>query len=133
MARWTKGFATEYLQLIWAIPRLVKLETYRRQTVNFPKHFGGLTLAHNGHRAFLLTAKEWIEENEASDHDSFFVWVSLEKRERAIATDSIWTLQWWSLSPINACRLAASDVTVLLDAANLQSADGATGYLSGTF
>ena len=92
------------------------------KTVEFPKHDGCLPLTHIEHKSLRLTAEEWIEQNAASAEDGWFDWVSPEERERAKATDNIWTLRWRSCTPVGVYCLAASDLTVLLNAGDSQLA-----------
>jgi hypothetical protein len=49
----------------------------------------------------------WPEDEE---------WVSPEEKQRAIANNSMWTLQWYPDTPIGFQRLAASSLAVMLAA-----------------
>lgn len=77
----------------------------------FPRHDGGLSLEHNPH----LGARESLAGYIRSFDDD--EWVSAEQREKAVATDSLWVLQWYPDTPIGSCVLCAADLDVLLAAA----------------
>lgn len=80
--------------------------------MTFPPHKASLRLVHNDHHAIYVLAAEWIEQNAWCD------WISDEQKAKAIAADSIWTLQWYPDTPVGFHALAAADLDVLLEAAN---------------
>ena len=83
--------------------------------IRFPKHEAGLTLAHNEHKGYYQSATDWIEDQERlSETGAWFDWVSSEEKEKAIATDSIWTLQWYPRTPNGFHAVAASTVEAVL-------------------
>lgn len=84
----------------------------------FPAHKAELSLIHNAHLNYRETILEW-ESNlksccNAKDDDLLWDWVSLEQRDKAIATDSVWVLQWYPQNPVSSYRLLACDLDVLL-------------------
>lgn len=81
--------------------------------LNFPSHKASLHLEHNMHKAYYETVEEGIENGTYHDTD----WISPEQKVKAIATDSVWTLQWYPNSPVGFCKLMACDLDVLLEAA----------------
>jgi len=78
----------------------------------FPKHLA-LILTHNDHLLYYQTVEESIE---LGDH-GYDCWISEEQRERAIATNDCWTLQWYPDTPVGFVILSAADLDVLLEAA----------------
>ena len=82
--------------------------------IKFPQHKGSLTLTHNGH-------KDYYEAVESYERSSFpespIGWVSEEQRRKAIEADDVWVLQWYPETPIGFVRLAACDLSALLEAA----------------
>ncbi len=79
---------------------------------DFPAHAASLHLTHNDHKSTYETIEAWEEHGEREDD-----WVSREQREKAIANDSVWELQWYPNTPIGFIRLLACDLDVLLAAA----------------
>ena len=88
----------------------------------FPVHKCGLYLTHNQHRDYYLTAAQGVNDDPAGAQ---LDWVSYEEREKAIATDEVWTLQWYPETPIGFYCIAASDLDVLLRAAHGVREEGA--------
>lgn len=78
--------------------------------MKLPKHII-FTLNHNDHAANYRTAEQEIEENWEWLGDD---WVSLEQKAKAIATNEIWTAQWYPNTPIGFCKRHAADLDVLL-------------------
>jgi len=80
--------------------------------MTFPKHKASLHLTHNQHKAYYQTVEQYMEDNDAD------CWVSDEQKQKAIATNEIWELQWYPDTPIGFCLLMACDLDVLLRAAS---------------
>lgn len=76
-----------------------------------------LTVEFNAHAIYYETAEQWIAEQESTADGCWFTWVSPDERARAIATDSVWTCQWYPNTPVGFNALAASSFDVLLMAA----------------
>lgn len=74
----------------------------------FPRHNGSLTLEHNEHRDCYDPLEEWLSETK-------YDWPSEEAKERAIQTDSLWTLHWYPDTPIGFHSIAAPTLRELLD------------------
>lgn len=81
----------------------------------FPKHEASLHLEHNPHKAYYLTVQQSIDDSDHGFRESD--WVSEEQKQKAIATNDVWTLQWYPNSPVGFCLMSAADLDVLLDAA----------------
>lgn len=70
-----------------------------------PKHAAGLIIEHNPHKCVYERVEEYVEPDD---------WVSDEQRDKAIATDDFWSIQWYPATPVGFYRLAAHDFDVLL-------------------
>jgi hypothetical protein len=81
--------------------------------VNWPAHEAGMQLSHNEHKTCYQSAKDWVEE-EQDNYD----WESDEAKQRAIETDSIWTLIWFPETPTKSFGIAAPTFEELLRFAN---------------
>ena len=80
--------------------------------IAWPPHLGGLHITHNEHHGYYKTAEAW------ADNNGFAEWVSDEERAKAIAEDSIWTLQWYPRTPVGFSAVCASTLEACLEAAN---------------
>lgn len=81
--------------------------------IKFPQPSIALTLNHNDHKTVYQTAEEWVVEH--GDHYDFR---NDEQKARAIATDEIWTLLWFPITPVGHCAIAAPTLEELIDYAN---------------
>lgn len=81
--------------------------------IKWPEHKAGMTLSHNEHLGYYQTVAQSVEQG---DH-GYKSWVSDEQKQKAIATNECWTLQWYPRSPVSFCILSAADLDVLLAAA----------------
>lgn len=77
--------------------------------MKLPNHKSGLYLEHNDHRNVYETIEEWL-----SQRDDMYQWKDEESKQRAIATDEIWTLQWYPVTPIGFYAIAAPTLEELL-------------------
>lgn len=84
--------------------------------MKLPNHKAGLFLTHNEHLNYYRTVQQEIDEGCHGFTDD--CWVSEEQRQKAIDTNSCWTLQWYPNTPIGFNILSAADLDVLLEAAN---------------
>lgn len=84
--------------------------------INWPPHKASLHLTHNQHLDYYHNVAQAIEDG---DH-GMDRWVSDEQKQKAIATNDCWTLQWYPETPVGFCLLAAADLDVLLAAANAE-------------
>jgi len=80
--------------------------------MQFPKHKAGLMLFHNDHKNNYESAEAWVTAQ--TDYD----WPSSIAKQRAIETDSIWTLTWYPETPIGSLSIAAPTLEELLEFAN---------------
>jgi len=77
--------------------------------LKFPKHEASLTLQHNDHKNVYQSAFDWIDE-----YHQHYQWKDEEAKQRAIETDSIWTLQWYPITPIGFFAVAAPTLEEVL-------------------
>ena len=80
-----------------------------------PAHKAGLSLEHNQHKNVYEKPEDWIAENEWCD------WESEAAKKQAIATNEIWTLQWYPETPVGFCAVAAPTLADLLRLASNDS------------
>lgn len=74
-----------------------------------PTHKAGLHLTHNEHRCYYQSVEQFGKDGPAD-------WVSDEERERAIAADEVWCLQWYPETPVGFNAIAASSLEALREA-----------------
>ncbi len=79
-----------------------------------PKHAASLHLMHNDHKSVYETAAQWIEDRESTGGGSLD-YVAAGEKERCIATDSIWHLQWYPNTPVAFCDVVSSTLAGLLE------------------
>lgn len=80
----------------------------------FPKHEASLHLTHNQHKAYYESVEQAIESGTYRDD----CWLSDAQKQKAIANDSVWELQWYPHTPIGSHSLLACDLDLLISAAN---------------
>ena len=81
------------------------------ETETWPAHKGAMHITHNEHKSNYQSAEEWALEN---DDRHYADWISDDERAKAIAEDSIWTLQWYPETPVGFCCVAASSFEALM-------------------
>lgn len=75
-----------------------------------PRHIN-LSIEHQPHKSnyeSIESYEQWRGSRAADD------WASPEQREKAIATDNLWTVQWYPDSPVAFCFMMGADLDVLL-------------------
>lgn len=84
-----------------------------------PAHKASLHITHNDHKSQYQSAAEWVEDMEScrADGHAYAEWISDEQMQKAIETDSIWTVQWYPDTPVGFCCLAGADLEAVLAAA----------------
>ena len=76
-----------------------------------PPHKASFTLSHNEHLNYYSTV-----EREIRDRPDWFddaSWVSMDEKAKAIATNEIWTAQWYPETPVGFHTLHASTLEAL--------------------
>jgi hypothetical protein len=73
-----------------------------------------LTIEFNQHAMYYETVEKWLADHEGDN--CWFEWVSPEERQRAIDTDSVWTCQWYPITPVGFHAIAASTFEALMTA-----------------
>ena len=81
--------------------------------MKLPRHIN-LTIEHNPHKGSYLTIEQF---EEFPGDDPYYDWADGE-RDKAIAADSMWVIQWYPDTPIGFLAVAASTFEAALDAAN---------------
>lgn len=77
-----------------------------------PRHAAGLTIEHDPHRGGYQTVAGWLAGIEGEPD-----WPGgTEARERAIASGTLWTCQWYPDTPIGSRWIAAPTLAELLAA-----------------
>jgi hypothetical protein len=89
------------------------VELLPQSGIKFPPHNCELTLTHNPHKNTYQTTEEWVRDIETTSPD-YLEWVSVEDRQSAIATDEIWTLQWYPDTPFAFRCVAGSTMEAVL-------------------
>lgn len=84
------------------------------ETIFIPRHEASFQLTHNSHKDVYETAAQRID-----DGDDYYSnpgnWVSLEQRQLAIDTNSIWTVHWYPDTPIGFHFMHAAELPALTD------------------
>lgn len=78
----------------------------------FPEHKCGLFLEHNAHRDYYQSVADWMKDQD--ERGGMYEWESEEAISRSIATDEIWTLQWYPNTPVGFIAVAAPTLRELL-------------------
>lgn len=82
----------------------------------WPPHQAEFSLTHNEHKNSYCSIKEaGLDESE--------YWVSEEERQKALATDSVWVIQWYPHTPVGFYRFQASTFEAVYAAAMAVEAD----------
>lgn len=74
-----------------------------------PKHDCGMFLSHNENRSSYMSVAKWIDTLGIEDDE----WVSIEEKAKAVATESVWCLQWYPDTPVGFYRVFASSVEAI--------------------
>lgn len=93
--------------LLWCWQAAIDHLKQQGLLVEFPPHKCGLFLEHNSHLNVYATVEEYYPDG----------WLSDEQREKAIASNNVWSLQWYPDTPVGFYRLVASDLEILLQEA----------------
>lgn len=82
--------------------------------MKLPPHKCALYLEHNDCRSVYQTVAQHLEELASRSDGDMYQWQSDECKARAIATNEIWTLQWYPETPIGFNAVAAPTLEELL-------------------
>ena len=77
-----------------------------------------LRVLFNDHAIGYKSLADWLVDNSDGTPECWFDWVSPEERTRALATNSVWTAQWYPETPVRFNALAASSFEALLEGMN---------------
>jgi len=75
-----------------------------------PPHEGGITIQHNDHKGVYETVEQYTDAQP-----DYYTWVSEEEKQKAIAANDFWFMQWYPRTPVGFNSYCASDLKVLLD------------------
>jgi hypothetical protein len=80
-----------------------------------------LTIGFNDlHACNYVTARQWSEEMGQGDgmqtYNDLDDWVSAAEREKALETNSVWSVQWYPNTPVGFNSLYASSLKALIEA-----------------
>lgn len=94
-----------------------RVETLLRELLK--GEHSSLTIGFNDlHACNYQTARQWSEEMGDMDgsqtYNDLRDWVSPEEREKALATNSVWSLHWYPNTPIGFNELLASSFSALI-------------------
>ena len=83
--------------------------------------FSSLTISFNDdHACNYMTAQQWAHDGDYPAED----WVSEAERDKALATNSVWSIQWYPDTPVGFCRLHASSLDALVGAIAMEARQG---------
>lgn len=78
-----------------------------------PRHEASLHLTHNQHKAYYETVADYIADVEEHSKGATD-WVCEGERERAIAANELWHLQWYPDTPVGFCDVYAASFAALV-------------------
>lgn len=78
-----------------------------------PTHKCGLYLEHNACRDYHEDVAQYVADDDSRD-PPLYSWESDEHKQRAVATNEIWTLQWYPERPSTFFAIAAPTLDELL-------------------
>ena len=77
----------------------------------FPEHKCGLYVTHNEHRDYYESIEAYIKDRDVE-------FESEDEKAKSIATDSLWSIQWYPRTPVGFCIVYASTFEEALRLAN---------------
>jgi len=83
----------------------------------WPMHLCGLYITHNEHKDLYKTVADFIEDR-CDLRDSF---ISEAEKAAAISLNELWTIQWFSETPLGSYTVCASTFQATLNAANAEA------------
>jgi len=87
------------------------IEQIERQLRGLLKgEYSQLILTFNDFASNYVTAKQWDEELSDAFHGD---WVSEDEKQKALATNSVWTLQWYPDTPVGFFAIHASSLAAI--------------------
>jgi len=104
-------------------PSPLNSEAVARFIAALPAHKASLHLTHNDHLSNYWTVAEF-DQNETAMHGDAS-WVSEEQRQKAIALNEMWELQWYPDTPVGFYVLRGCDLWAVIAAAT--KGDGGHG------
>ncbi len=80
--------------------------------MKLPRHECALIISHNDHKSVYETVEQYTTLRNIGN------WVSEEEKRKSIETNELWEIHWYPDTPVGFYVFWASDLSVLLDAAN---------------
>lgn len=77
--------------------------------MKFPQHECELTLTHNTHKSYYEDIADYVESEHVRD-----TFKDAEARNRSVATNEIWELQWYPHTPIGFNKVSAPTLDEVL-------------------
>lgn len=74
--------------------------------------FSSLYLDYNSHSVDYIDARQFYSNLHYAEN---ITWISDEEKEKALETNSVWTLQVYPLTPIGSYTIAASSLDSLIE------------------
>lgn len=81
--------------------------------IQWPTHKGSMDITHNQHKGYYETIERAIASGTYDRSD----FPDAAEIERAIATDSVWSIQWYPDTPVGFCRVCAATLSRALQEA----------------
>lgn len=75
--------------------------------------FSSLAIEFNNHACNYCSVAEAVGERDLYD---FGTWASEDEKQKAIATDSVWSIHWYPLTPVGFRCILASSLEVAMAA-----------------
>lgn len=72
-----------------------------------------LSVEFNPHAVNYQSLQEWID-GMTDDGEFFYDWISIEERDKSLATNNIWVAQWYPTTPVGFNTAAASSFDALM-------------------
>lgn len=91
---------------------LAELETKLRSLLD--GEYTSIHIEFNEHSSDYETAANAVQDMDDQDIGR---WVSEEEKQKAIATNSIWRMQWYPNTPVGFCALMASSLEAVVNTA----------------
>lgn len=110
-------FRADYLGTLLTLAKQASLSVEELRTSLLKGDHSSLTFGFNDlHACNYMTAQQWADEvgEDMAGYNDLREWVSPEEREKPLATNSVWSVQWYPDTPVGFHVLYASTFAALL-------------------
>jgi hypothetical protein len=84
--------------------------------LKLPRHEASLSITHNQHKDYYQRVEELYSDDRFADS-----WISDLQKQKAIANQDVWEMQWYPDTPIGFYHILGADLDALLEyAANVK-------------